>query len=290
MSRQEIPAEAPCEQGAIRQLSRDDLPGIARLAARSLLDPPDEEEIGSTLFAADRHVVVEGDLAIGVVATEADGEEGYVKLLFVDPARRGEGWGHRLLERAEKVLASRGASRVTVGADAPYFLYPGVDVRETSMLCLLERRHYRREEANFNMEIELASLPSDPGGAEVARLEEHEAISAWMASHWPSWRLEVLRALSKGTLVVTRDLAGNDGYRAFCAYDVNRKGTLGPVAVRPDLIGKDAGSAVLLHALHAMHERGYERAEVLWVSPVVPYARVGGRVGRVYFVYRRGLA
>jgi hypothetical protein len=26
---------------------------------------------------------------------------------------------------------------------------------------------------------------------------------------------------------------------------------------------------------------------VLWVGPMVPYARLGGRVGRLFFVYRR---
>jgi GNAT superfamily N-acetyltransferase len=287
---QEIPGDAASELGLTRELTRDDLPALARLAARSLADPPDGRELEDALFAPDRPALVQGDPSIGVVATEADAREGFVKLLCVDPARRGEGLGHRLLLQAEASLASRGAKRVTVGADAPYFLYPGVDVRETSMLCLLERHHYRREEANFNMDVDLAALPPDPGGAEVASHEEHEAMSAWMARHWPDWRLEVLRALAGGTLVVTREPEGDESYRAFCAYDVNRKGTLGPVAVRPDLLGKGAGSAALMRALHLMREKGYERAEVLWVSPVVPYARVGGRVGRVYFVYRRDLA
>ena len=32
---------------------------------------------------------------------------------------------------------------------------------------------------------------------------------------------------------------------------------------------------------------GHDTIEVLWVGPMVPYARLGGQVGRLFFVYRR---
>jgi predicted N-acetyltransferase YhbS len=98
------------------------------------------------------------------------------------------------------------------------------------------------------------------------------------------WRGEVLRALEKGSLAIERDGAG---VSAFCAWDVNRRGILGPVAVRLDLMGRGAGVAVLLLALARMRAAGWERVEVGWVGPIVPYARVGGTVGRVFFVYRK---
>jgi hypothetical protein len=46
----------------------------------------------------------------------------------------------------------------------------------------------------------------------------------------------------------------------------------------------------LLGALHELRRRGAERVSVVWIGPVVPYAAVGGRVGEVFFVYRKGLA
>jgi len=59
--------------------------------------------------------------------------------------------------------------------------------------------------------------------------------------------------------------------------------------VRPDLIGRGAGKGVLLGALHELRRRGAQRVSVVWVGPVAPYAAVGGRVGDVFFVYRKGL-
>ncbi len=69
--------------------------------------------------------------------------------------------------------------------------------------------------------------------------------------HWPNWRPEVLRALDKGNLVLAREEGRPDGdIAAFCAFEVNRSGFLGPVAVRPDLLGKGRGRPVLVGALH----------------------------------------
>ena len=160
---------------------------------------------------------------------------------------------------------------MTVGADPPYFLFPGVEATETAMLCLLERHHYDRVETNFNMAVDLSALPPDPGGYQVATPDERDEVDRWMATNWDSWRPEVLRALDKGSLLVARD---ERGISAFCAYDVNRSGLLGPVASRPDLIGKGKSAALIVGALHQMRAGGRQRAEVVWVGPIVPYARV----------------
>ncbi len=273
----------------------ESLPAIADLCRRSLSDPPDESELAAVLFAPDRPAVVEGDPLVGVVASGVEGGEGYVKLLCVDSANRRKGHGRALLLLAEESARAAGAQTMTVGADAPYFLWPGVEVTETGMLCLLESRHYQRVEANYNMAIDLSRLPELQALAEEtielpgARKEGdgiRAEVSAWMDRNWPFWKAEVLRSLGKGTLVLSR---GEDGIRSFCAYDVNRKGTLGPVASRTDLLAKGAGRSALLAALHQMHRAGYDEAEVLWVGPIIPYARIGGRVTRVFFVYRKDL-
>jgi hypothetical protein len=188
------------------------------------------------------------------------------------------------LEAAEADLVGR--KSVTVGADAPYFLFPGVETSQTAMLSLLERHHYTRAETNFNMAVDLDGLRPDPGGTELAVPDDRPEVAAWLEAYWPNWAAEALRALDKGTLVVSR----HDGkIIGFCAYDVNRRGLLGPVAVRHDLVGRAAGEPLVLGALHRMRAGGRRRAEVVWVGPVVPYARVGGTVSRVFFVYRKQL-
>jgi GNAT superfamily N-acetyltransferase len=195
-----------------------------------------------------------------------------------------------LLQAAEEWARSAGHTSLVTGADPPYFLWPGVPSTETALLCLLERRHYARAETNFNMDVDLRALPEDPGGHRLASAADRDELDAWMSTHWSNWRAEVLRALDKGNLVVARG-EGDDGpVTAFCAFEVNRGGGLGPVAVRPDLMGRGMGKGVLLGALHELRRRGAESVSVIWVGPVVPYAMVGGQVSDVFFVYRKELA
>jgi mycothiol synthase len=260
----------------------DALDDIAALCGRAIAQPFTRTELLKALFAADEPARVRFDATVGVVATVRSDSEGFVRLLAVDPESRGRGHGRALVRSAERDLES--TSVITVGADAPYFLFPGVPTTETALCSLLERLHYTREETNFNMVVDLDAIPPDMGTALEPRPEERDEVSVWMARHWPHWRAEVLRGFDQGSLLLARD---DDGITGFCAYDVNRSATLGPIASRPDLVGRGVGRPLLVGALHRMRDRGYRRIEVLWVGPFVPYARVGGAVGSVFFVYRK---
>jgi GNAT superfamily N-acetyltransferase len=262
------------------------LEDVFDLCRRCLPDPPTKGELASSLYSLDDPVTVRGHPTVGIVATACSGAEGYIRLLGVDPARRRRGHGTALLSVAESDLTERGATSVQMGADPPYYLYPGVETTQTAMLCLLERHRYQRVEANFNMAIDLDLLPPDPGGFEVAGPDVRAEVAAWMGRHWPNWEAEALRALDRSTLVISRD---DQGISAFCAYDVNRSGQLGPIAVRGDLWGHGVGRPLLIGALHRMRASGRREAEVAWVGPIRPYADVGARVSRVFFVYRRAL-
>jgi GNAT superfamily N-acetyltransferase len=260
------------------------LDDISSLCARSMPKAPSMAELHRTLFAPDQPAVVRYAPGVGIVAVVRESNDGFIRLLLLDPARRGLGLGHELLRTAENDLD--GVRVISAGADAPYFLLPGVPVNETGLCCLLERHHYTREETNYNIDIELKSLPPDPGLAIEPGAEERPELESWMARHWPNWQAEVLRAFDQGSLVLSRD---SDDITAFCAFDVNRSGTLGPIAARPDLIGKGVGAPLLVGALHRLRALGHDTIEVLWVGPMVPYARLGGRVGALFFVYRRRL-
>jgi hypothetical protein len=255
---------------------------IASLCTRSMVEPPSVSELQRTLFASDQPAVVRMAPGVAVVAVVRDGTSGFIRLLLLDREHRGHGLGHHLLNAAEEDLA--GMPVITAGADPPYFLLPGVPVEETALCCLLERHHYAREETNYNMDIALTDLPPDPVLATAPRAEDRLALDEWMSRHWPNWGPEVLRAFDQGTLLLRRDATE---IMAFCAYNVNRAGTLGPIASRPDLIGQGVGMPLLLGALHHLRAMGHDTVEVLWVGPMVPYGRLGGRVGRLFFVYRR---
>jgi GNAT superfamily N-acetyltransferase len=268
-------------------LGRDALPDLAALCARSLPDPPSIDELDAALFAPLQPAVVRGDPATAVVATVAGRHGAYIRLLVVDRAARGLGHGHALVRAAHGDARAGGHSSITTGSDAPYFLWPGVPSGATEMLCLFERHKYQRVEANFDMTIDLTALPDDPGGHALATPADHDQLDAWAAMHWANWRLEVLRALEKNNLVIARD---DTGITAICAFEVNRTGFLGPVAARPDLIGRGVGRPPLIGALHELRRRGRTSIDVCWVGPVVPYAALGGQVSNVYFVYRKELA
>ena len=266
------------------------LDGIAALCRRSVPDPPSTDELGGSLFAPDQPVAVFGDPSRGVVAVAECDDGPHLRLLAVDPSAQGTGLGHDLLATAEEWARAEGHQHLTTGADPPYFLWPGVPSDQTALLCLLERRRYSRTDVNFNVRVDLATIPPDPGGHRLAVPSDRPVVDSWMATHWPNWRLEVLRALDKGNLAVSQANGPDGDLEAFCAFEVNRRGLLGPVGVRPDLIGRGRGKSALLGALHELRRRGAREVSVVWVGPVVPYAAVGGRVSDVFFVYRKELS
>jgi GNAT superfamily N-acetyltransferase len=263
------------------------LPEIAELCTQSVAQPLTASELGKALFAPDQPASVRFSPGVGVVATVREGDDGFIRMIAVHPHKRLRGYGHALIEVAEADLA--GARTLTVGADPPYFLFPGVPTTVPELCYLLERHHFVREEVNYNVVIDVSSLPDGPSDSLPSKslppdADERDEIGAWSLEHWPNWRPEFLRAFDQGSLVVNRD---RNGIACVCAYDVNRSATLGPIASRPDLIGKGAGKGPLLGALHQMRDKGYERIEVLWVGPLVPYFRVGGRIGSLFMVYRK---
>jgi predicted N-acetyltransferase YhbS len=262
------------------------LDDVVELCGRCLPDPPSRDELQASLYSSEQRVTVRGAPGVGIVATVGEGAQGYIRLLGVDPAVRRRGHGTALLRAAEADLSALGATTVQVGADPPFYLYPGVESSHLPMLCLLERHGYGRGESTFNMAVDLDELAPDPGGHQLAGPDRRAEVAGWMQRHWPNWEAEALRALERSTLVVSHD---GDGMAGFCAFDVNRAGILGPTAVRGDLWGQGVGRPLIVGSLHHLRARGHRRAEVAWVGPVRPYARVGARVSRVFFVYRRAL-
>ncbi|HZU71134.1 MAG TPA: GNAT family N-acetyltransferase [Acidimicrobiales bacterium] len=259
---------------------------VASLCLRGLGPAcPEPRDLAAGLFGTAEPVVVRGDPAVGVVATARRRGAGYIRLLVVDPDRRRQGVGHQLITLAEADLD--GCGTITAGADAPDYLFPGVDPSLTPMLCLLEARGYRHTGANLNMDVDLDALGGRPpeGAVRLAGPPERAEVEAFMAQHWPNWADEALRGLDRQRLLLAHD---DEGIAGFCAWDVNRAGWLGPIGVRPGLYGRGTGVPLLMEALHRMRDEGRHRAEVAWISPIRFYVRnAGARMGTVYLVFEK---
>lgn len=75
----------------------------------------------------------------------------------------------------------------------------------------------------------------------------------------------------------------------FACIEATARGFFGPTAVRADRRGQGVGAALLLAALHALHDRGYAYGIIGWASDVEFYRRVAGAepiVGSEPGVYR----
>ncbi len=153
------------------QLGDDAIPAIAALGKRALIDPPSLTDLRRALTAPDQPAVVRGDPDRGVVASVTGPGGGFVRFVAVDPAHRGQGLGRALLGAAETDLRDHGATTVTIGADAPHYLWAGIDGRELSMVCLAERMRYARVETNFNMDVDLRRHLPEAGASPGLTIE-----------------------------------------------------------------------------------------------------------------------
>jgi GNAT superfamily N-acetyltransferase len=269
-----------------QRLGPDSVSAIHQLCAESLgRHCPARDDLRQGLFSSPPGQplpIVRGDPTYGVVASVRRGEAGFIRLLAVRPEHQRRGLATALLGAAQEDLSN--CEHVTVGADAPDYLFPGVASDLTPMLCFLESRRYPRVDSHFNMNLDLTELPADPGGTALADPARRDEVEQWCLQHWPWWREEAVRALEKNRLLVT-GAPGELG--GFCAWDVTRQGWLGPVAVAPTHIGTGRGIPLLLGALHRMRDEGRSAVEIAWVGPIRVYARLGATVGDVFFVHRR---
>ena len=175
--------------------------------------PPPVDELAASLYSPDESVTVRGAPGVGIVAIGVRrAPRATSDCSGSNPRPRRRGHGTALLRAAEADLSGQGATSVQVGADPPFYLYPGVETTHTAMLCLLERHRYERGESNFNMGVDLDDTSSRiPAATNWRGPRQHAEVAAWMRQHWPNWEAEAMRALERSTLVISRDARRDRG-------------------------------------------------------------------------------
>lgn len=257
---------------------------------------PAEELSEDELLACcwdDPGVVLALDDGHGAVAAVARGATGFIKLLAVAPHARRLGHGRALVSAAEDWARAAGCARMIPGPSAPFYLWPGVDLRWTAALVLFESAGYRAEGAEVNMSCPTSHRAETPPGLAIRRVIEDDdaaAVSAFCLRYFPHWVRELERGIEHAACLAAHDEASG-AVVGFCCHSVNRAGWLGPMATDPARHGGGVGAALLGAACRDLRAAGHADAEIAWVGPVGFYAKAAGAtVSRVFRTVVKPLA
>ena len=262
------------------------------------------ENVGDDAGVDDELVLgvrADGRLVGGAIGTARE-EWGAVKAFGVAKDVRRQGVGSAMLAELERRLAARGAKKVRFFYDAPHYLRPGIDYRDTPFISFVERRGFRQVRACCNMSADLATAPLDTAadearlrsdGFEVRRLEkgDSQAFDEYLLTVWhENWRVEGVRSLRRNP--VSTHVALRDGkIVGFASHSVSGPGQFGPMGTNPELRGKGVGAVLLKRCLADQRDAGFAESDIQWVGPKGFYAdQVGAVISRCFWQYEKELA
>ncbi|GLW73902.1 hypothetical protein Kpho02_62000 [Kitasatospora phosalacinea] len=299
----------------LRTARHDDLPDLQRIVIASLVHDPDAARVLTLLWdlTADRpelRVVTEADgvvtgIALGRLAPptgDARPRAGHTTLLAVAPGHRGRGHGRALLAAVEERLLAAGATRLVVRGTPPHYAWPGLDIRYTPAVCLVESAGYEHTADAFNMltdlaEADLATTEDERRLAALgvrvrrARPEDAPRFLAWMRGWGGSWAEEAATALAHEPPrchVAVRGEGAVEEFVGFACHGVNRDTWFGPMGTAESQRGRGVGAVLLRRCLRDQREAGLTESEIAWIAPYRFYARtVGARLHRVFRLYRK---
>ena len=243
----------------------------------------------------------DGRGAVGVVlrrfgAPPDDVAVAWVTALAVPPEHRRQGLGRRLLAAAERWAATHGAIELHLGGSAPFYLWPGVDLLATELVCLAEDAGYEATGSELDMVMPSAYRAPVPEGVVIRRVvteADVDALAAFVHTDYPWWWDEVARAVEHGCCHGAFVADGEDGSGerciGFACHSVNRAGMLGPMATEGSRRHRGVGSALVGQVCRDLMIAEYDETRISWVGPVRFYAKAGARIARVYRTYKKRL-
>jgi mycothiol synthase len=305
----------------ISELTEDALPAVIALCRTALDLPEDAAEAAEIVrrlrdttgtdgwSSGPRRIAgfvaqAAGDRVIGVVlgsVSHRDPSIGHVDLIAVDPAERRQGVGRALMARIEGALAGLGADDVVLAGNAPYYAWPGIDVRYTPAVCLAMALGFGQDQPAWNMTADLGGLaPTGPDeerlageGVTVRRAVPGDVpdLTEFALVNWGSgWAGEIGHSVGREGAGCWLALEADGTLLGFAAYGSSRPSWFGPMGTTPAARGRGIGSVLLRRCLADQRAGGHETAQIGWVGPVPFYSSaIGARVERVFFLYRKQL-
>jgi predicted N-acetyltransferase YhbS len=234
----------------------------------------------------------DADAAIALCTRElGDRTVAFVKLLAVVPAAQRTGLGRSLLATAVDWARAADARALAIGGSAPFYLWPGIDVRMTAMLALAESAHFTPGAVALNMSAPTTFRAPGPDGMELRRAlgdDDEAATIALCCAHWPHWEAELRRGLEQGSCLVAASSSGE--VTGFACHSVNRAGWVGPIATDPAHQHKGIAAGLMSEVCRDLAVAGHVEAEISWVGPIGFYSKaMGASVSRTCVTYQRSL-
>ena len=229
---------------------------------------------------------LDGELA-GVVA----GCGRYIRILAVKRELRRRGVGSALLRAITSIALDAGATTQVAGAESGNYFVPGIDSEDAGTLAFFQHHGFVRTSGAVNLEASTRqSPPDDTEHYRFAAPADRDRVLRFVRLEFGNgWLFEVERALAAsphGLILALRE----EELLGFAAIDaVNRGlGTFGPAGVAARERGSGTGRGLLLMALLALRDRGYERCIIQWAAAVPFYQKsAGARIFSHYEILSR---
>jgi predicted N-acetyltransferase YhbS len=251
-------------------------------------------------------VSVTGGRVIGVVlgsVSHRDGSIGHVDLIAVDPQERRRGVARALVARVEGALAGLGAGDVVIAGNAPYYAWPGIDVRYTPAICAAMAFGFEQDQPAWNMTVDAAGEVPGATADDEARLagegitvrrahaEDVPALVRFsLANFGEGWAGEITHSVGREQAGCHLALAKDGSLLGFAAYGSSRPSWFGPMGTAPAARGLGIGALLLRRCLADQHAAGHKQVQIGWVGPLPFYSKsVKARVERVFLLYRKQL-
>jgi mycothiol synthase len=250
-----------------------------------------------------------GARVVGVVlgsVSHRDASIGHVDLIAVDPDERRRGIGRALMSRIEGALAGIGAGEVVIAGNAPFYAWPGIDVRYTPAICMAMALGFEQDQPAWNMTADLttegspALRPTGPAeerlaaaGVTVRRavVEDVPALVEFAITNFGTgWAGEITHSVGRERAGCHVAVDATGAIMGFAAYGSSRPSLFGPMGTAPAAQGHGIGGVLLRRCLADQRAAGLGSAQIGWVGPVPFYSgAAGARVERVFFLYRKQL-
>jgi mycothiol synthase len=250
-----------------------------------------------------------GGRVVGVVlgsVSHRDDSIGHIDLIAVDPQERRRGIGRALVSRIESALAGLGAGEVVIAGNAPFYAWPGIDVRYTPAICAAMALGFEQDQPAWNMTADLhteGSLALRPTAAAEERLTaagvtvrravlgDLPALREFALVNFGSgWAGEITHSVGRERAGCHVAVSADGAIMGFAAYGSSRPSMFGPMGTAPSAQGLGIGGVLLRRCLADQRAAGVQNAQIGWVGPVPFYSgAAGARVERVFFLYRKQL-